>query len=104
MANNGLSILHNNLAVALAIQGRVDEAAQELAKVKLSQAISDEIVNFATRGLIQMRRGDLVGGAELYQRSIELAVSERNPVLWCRASAHYIYECARYDKSELAES
>jgi hypothetical protein len=104
IANMGTSVLHNNLAVAMAIQGKVDEATRELESVKAPQTIIEEIVNLATRGLIQMRRGNLNAGAELYQRSIRLAISKKDPVLWCRASAHYVYECARYDKSELAES
>jgi Flp pilus assembly protein TadD len=104
IANRGTSVLHNNLAVAMAIQGRVDEASQELENVKIPQTKPEEIVNLATRGLIEMRKGNWADGSELYRRSIELAIADKNAVLWCRAAAHYAYESARYDKSELAES
>lgn len=105
IANKGAAILHNNLAVALAMQGRISEAREELANVKPPAVDSlEQIVNLATKGLLEMRSGNLVGGAELYHRSIELAVVRRNVALWCRASAHFAYECARYDKDALAEA
>jgi Tfp pilus assembly protein PilF len=105
IANNGVAILHNNLAVALAIQGRIAEAKAELSNVKPPALDSSaQIVNLATRGLIAMRSGNLDAGAELYHRAIELAITLRNAALWCRASANFAYECARYDKSTLAET
>jgi hypothetical protein len=89
----------------LAIQGRITEARAELANVKPPAPDSlEQIVNLATKGLIEMRSGNLVGGAELYHRSIDLAAAVRNAALWCRASAHFTYECARYDKGVLPEA
>jgi hypothetical protein len=51
-----------------------------------------------------MRSGNLVGGAEFYNRSIELAIAMRNVALWCRAYAHFALECARYDKNALPQA
>ncbi|MCK1552710.1 hypothetical protein IVB11_27625 [Bradyrhizobium sp. 177] len=104
IANKGAQVLHNNLAVSLAIQGRIQDARIELANVRPSPKTNDEIVNLATRGLIEMRAGDIAGGADLYRRSIDLAVTLRNPALWCRAYAHFTVEVARFDKSALPET
>ncbi|MEY9590997.1 hypothetical protein ABIA06_003288 [Bradyrhizobium yuanmingense] len=54
--------------------------------------------------MIDMRAGDIAGGADLYRRSIELAVALRSPALWCRAYAHFTVEVARFDKSILPET
>ncbi|MCK1608151.1 MULTISPECIES: hypothetical protein [unclassified Bradyrhizobium] len=104
IANKGSQVLHNNLAVSLALQGRVQEARAELENVKPSLRSSGEIVNLATRGLIAMRAGDLAGGADLYGRSIDLAAELRSPALWCRAYAHFAVEVANFDKSALPEA
>lgn len=103
VANKGSQVLHNNLAVSLAMQGRVPEARAELANVKPSAKTNEEIVNLATRGLIEMRAGDFAGGADLYRRAIDLAVTLRNAALWCRAYAHFAVEVGRFDKSALPE-
>ncbi|MET4717141.1 Tfp pilus assembly protein PilF [Bradyrhizobium japonicum] len=103
VANKGSQVLHNNLAVSLALQGRVPEARAELENVKPAPGTNEEIVNLATRGLIEMRAGDVAGGADLYRRSIELAVTLRSAALWCRAYAHFAVEVARFDKSALPE-
>jgi len=102
IANRGSAVLHNNLAVSLAMQGLVEEAKSELANVKPSAETREEIVNLATRGLIEMRSGNLEAGADLYHKSINLAISLRDAHLWCRACAHFAYECARYNKRDLA--
>jgi hypothetical protein len=103
IANKGNSVLHNNLAVALAMQGRVDDASAELANVRLPENIPERVINFATQGLIQMRRGNISEGSDLYEKSMALAVEARNRLLWCRAAAHFAFEYARYDKTDLNE-
>jgi hypothetical protein len=65
IANRGSWMLHNNLAVALAIQGRVSEAKAELESVKSSFSNEEQVANFATQGLIQMRSGNLGEGGRL---------------------------------------
>lgn len=48
IANKGAAVLHNNLAVALAIQGRTDEARAEASNIKPAAESTEEIVNLAT--------------------------------------------------------
>jgi tetratricopeptide (TPR) repeat protein len=103
IANRGSSALHNNLAVALAIQGRVEEAKAELGNLKSHLSTTDQVVNFATQGLIQMRIGNVGEGGRLYEKAIEIAIESKSRLLWCRAAANYAAECARYDNSDLPE-
>jgi tetratricopeptide (TPR) repeat protein len=104
IANRGSWMLHNNLAVALAIQGRVSEAKAELESVKSSFSNEEQVANFATQGLIQMRSGNLGEGGRLYEKAIGMAIEKKSRLLWCRAAANYAAECARYDNSELSET
>jgi hypothetical protein len=103
IANKGNSPLHNNLAVALAIQGKLTEARAELDLVKFRHGSAEEAVNFATRGLIEMRGGSIPAGVELYQKAMERAIEIKNPSLWCRAAANFAHEYSRFDKTELEE-
>jgi hypothetical protein len=75
IANRGSSALHNNLAVALAIQGRIEEAKKELGNIKSYLSITEQVVNFATQGLIQMRSGNVGEGGRLYQKARQGATS-----------------------------
>jgi Tfp pilus assembly protein PilF len=104
IANRGNSLLHNNLAVALAIQGRVDDAAAELTNVRPPENLPERVINFATQGLIQMRRGNISEGSCLYEKSMELAIEAKSRLLWCKAAAHFALEYARYDKTDLLET
>jgi len=99
IANRGSLALHNNLAVALAIQGRVDEAKAELENLKSHSGASERVVNVATQGLIQMRSGNLNEGARLYEMEIGIAIENKSRLLWCRAAANYALEYARYDNA-----
>jgi hypothetical protein len=101
IANKGNSMLHNNLAVACAIQGKINEAQAEFALVKYRHGTSEEVVNLATRGLIAMRSGSIEEGVRLYNQAMDLAIVLKSPVLWCRAAANFSLEYARFDKSEL---
>lgn len=51
-----------------------------------------------------MRGGSTSEGARLYNQAIELALKLRDPVLWCRAASFFLYEFARFDKSDLDET
>jgi tetratricopeptide (TPR) repeat protein len=104
IANRGSSALHNNLAVALAIQGRIEEAKKELGNIKSHLSITERVVNFATQGLIQMRSGNVSEGGRLYQKAIGVAIENKSRLLWCRAAANYALEYARYDNSDLPET
>jgi tetratricopeptide (TPR) repeat protein len=104
IANRGSTALHNNLAVALAIQGRIEDAKKELGNIKSHLSNTEQVVNFATQGLIQMRSGNLDEGGRLYQKAIEIAIDSKSRLLWCRAAANYAAEYARYENSDLPES
>jgi hypothetical protein len=101
IANKGNSTLHNNLAVAYAIQGKLAEARAELEVVRVRHGTADEVVNSATRGMIALRGASIEEGVRHYRRAIELAIAIKDPVLWCRAAANFALEYARFDKSEL---
>lgn len=100
IANKEDALLRNNLAVSLALQGKLTQASAELETIKFKHSTSGEVVNLATRGLIQMRGGAVYEGAGLYGRAIELSLKLKDPILWCRAAAFFLYECSRFDKSE----
>jgi tetratricopeptide (TPR) repeat protein len=67
--------LENNLAYALALAGRTDEAVEVLNDVVKGQAASEatEISLLATRGLAAFRTGLFDRGRLLYQEAIEAA-------------------------------
>jgi hypothetical protein len=69
-ANPGDPLLMNNLAVALANQGHIEEAASELCAI---QDPPEELTTtlIATHGLLEFRRGNAVRGRELYLQAIE---------------------------------
>lgn len=104
IANRGSSALHNNLAVALAFQGKISEANTELQNIKYMSTFTERAINFATQGLIQMRSGNLVEGSRLYEAAMGIAIENKSRLLWCRAAAHYALEYARYDNSGLTDS
>ena len=65
-------MLKNNHAFALASLDRIDEALK--ITTDLENSLLDESFSYtlaATKGLIQFRKGDLIGGRELYRRSID---------------------------------
>jgi Flp pilus assembly protein TadD len=65
-------ILHNNLVVALALQGSVAEASNELGKIDVGQLrAADRMFFLATNGLLEFRSGRPDVGRRLYRLSIE---------------------------------
>ena len=62
--------LRNNLAVALAFQKRVDEAEDVFSQIRyLTGKGCPVFVYLATSGLLRFRKGDAIGGRELYLKS-----------------------------------
>jgi tetratricopeptide (TPR) repeat protein len=62
--------LRNNLAVALAYQGRVAEAIEQFSSIKLPlPGDLPPFVYLATTGLLRFRSRDIVGGRELYRKA-----------------------------------
>ena len=73
-AEPGEETLQNNLTVALAYQGQLDEAMQQfkLITMPLSAELPD-YVYVATAGLLQFRLGDIDRGREFYAKAEQLA-------------------------------
>lgn len=71
-------ILRNNLTVALAYQGKLEEAITEFNKIA-TPLNSDfpAYVYVATAGLLQFRLGDIVSGREMYKKAERKAPKER---------------------------
>lgn len=97
-ARNGLNanpkdpVLLNNLAVALACQGRVDEARKTLSSIDQSSLSGDQrMVGLATEGLINFRQGNLAEGRSRYEAALELAKRESSS-LHVLALMHYLRE------------
>ena len=70
--------LRNNLTVALAYQGRLEEALEEFNKI--TTPLSSEFpiyVYVATAGLLQFRLGDIESGRELYAKAEKFAPKAR---------------------------
>jgi tetratricopeptide (TPR) repeat protein len=66
--------LLNNLAYALALKGKSEEAAREIEGISLdSLGNATQICLTATKGLIAFRRGNAVEGRALYLAAIDLA-------------------------------
>lgn len=71
VANPDEHLLRNNLAFALALQGRASEAAGELEHVPFhAMSGRDRATVRATRGLIQYRLGNVIAGRALYVDAI----------------------------------
>ena len=78
--------LRNNLTVALAYQGKMDEAVQEFNKITLPLSELPAYVWNATKGLLKFRLGDIDDGRELYAKAERLAAAaQRHRVLIFRA-------------------
>jgi tetratricopeptide (TPR) repeat protein len=74
----------NNLSYALLMTGEVSAAEQLLASLP-EEIVSDDrrtnVTIMATRGLLALRKGDLVGGAGLYRRAESLARKYEEAIL-----------------------
>jgi len=69
------ALIANNLAYALLLTDRVDEASKVLASIgdsRYAAARTNAVVE-ATEGLLQIKRGDLEAGREKYGRAAEIA-------------------------------
>jgi len=72
LSNPRDAALRNNLAFSLVLQGRLQEAEQELRVARDLQTARHEPGLTATAGLLAYRQGDLARGRQLYLRAIEL--------------------------------
>src|SRR2546426_392783 len=90
-ANPEDPLLRNNLVVALANQGQVEEA---VAEIKLITNPPEELRTtlLATEGLLRFRRGDPTAGRQLYLDSIERASRRRERYRAALAALHLARE------------
>lgn len=76
VANRNDTVLLNNLAIALAMQGRLVESRSTLAaasKKILGSPFEDRVALMATKGLIEYREGNVERGREEYLKAIKVA-------------------------------
>jgi hypothetical protein len=86
-------VLLNNLAFALAHQGKVTEAEAALRRVKPGAAQGGAaICLLATRGLVAYRAGDAPSGKALYLQAIEEARNQKQAKMEARASLNLACE------------
>lgn len=90
-ANPGDPMLLNNLVVALANQGRVDDAVQQFRDIREAP---DEIraTLLATEGLLSFRKGDSAEGRRLYLEAIEQTRHQGNRRTEALAAVHLARE------------
>ena len=95
--------LVNNLAFALANQGKVSEAKIQLDTIPTTGAETGiEICRDATQGFIAFRSGDYSRGREYYQQAIEKAAASNMTSLKVRASIHFAREELSIDTQNAA--
>lgn len=93
IANRGDDILANNLVVALANQGRMEEASQRFhAITRPCREPLLEVTLQATEGLLKFRAGSPDVGRLLYLQAIELAVHLKSPKQQALAAVHLARE------------
>ena len=92
MADPNDRLLLNNLVVALAYSGRLDEAAAESARLTAPTKTGDsDCTSVATRGLIAFRSGQIEEGRKSYR----LAFDNVSGSLKLQVFAHWLKEEAR---------
>jgi len=93
VANPGNDMLRNNLAFALANQGRPEEAQQQLDHVASAQLEPREhAVMGATRGLVLFRRGLASQGREAYEQAVTALAGLQQRDLAALANAFWARE------------
>ena len=86
-ADSSGETLRNNLTVALAYQGKMDEAIQEFKRITPPLSELPSYVWHATDGLLKFRLGDIDTGRELYAKAEQLAPKMRRhrvSIFWAR--------------------
>jgi Flp pilus assembly protein TadD len=93
IADSRDTMLRNNLVVALAYAGRIDEAMVELSKLPTGDDSNEKCTFLATHGLVAYRGGSFEEGRRLYRDAFDLAPKD----LKIRVAAHWAREEARLD-------
>lgn len=90
VTNPGHPGLINNIAFALASQGRASEAMAQLEKLDKSQMTrTDSICLIATAGLALFRAGNIEDGRKHYEAAIHAAAVDKNQNLRILATLYY---------------
>jgi tetratricopeptide (TPR) repeat protein len=96
--------LLNNLAFALANQGKLEEAEKIINQVDFTNIGNPvKVALNATEGLLRFRQGNILAGKEKYLKAISLANESRLADYELRAAIHYSMEMLRvglFTKSE----
>jgi len=96
VANPGNELLLNNLAVAQAEMGRLEEAARTLARVRRTGLAKNVAVTVrVTEGLLRTKGGDWSGGRILYEEAVAMARETGDENLVNMVSVHLEIERAR---------
>ena len=93
-ANPNDMVLLNNIAVALAILGKTEDAEEKLklAKRHSNGSPHDEIMLTATKGLLEYRRRNVQEARDLYLSAIEQAKVYKKPDMVMRAAIYMAIE------------
>lgn len=93
LANADEVYLHNNLAVSLAYQGRLEDAQESWRAARRGAKASDvEDTLRATAGLLHYRRGDVEAGRREYVAAIRAARAKRDEDTAQRALVYLVLE------------
>ncbi|HZR37950.1 MAG TPA: hypothetical protein VFA75_21440 [Nevskia sp.] len=101
LANPDSLMLRNNLAVALALQDKLEDAQAEFS-VLMRHGLGDAVTFNATRGLLLYRQGDFLAGREAYLHAMELARDSKDGRSWALAGTHILLEESRTDPKAAA--
>jgi tetratricopeptide (TPR) repeat protein len=100
-ANPESGVLINNLAYSLIELGELDRAAEQLARAPQHDGDdADAAVLSATRGLLEIRRGNLPAGARMYRLAIELARRAKSESLEAQAWLMLARELQAHDADD----
>lgn len=95
---------HNNLAVALAYLGRLDEASAHASRYQVHELAEDSVpVYFATQGLLAYRRGQRNEGLHLYLKAARTEAAQKDAGLRALILWHLLREEAKLRTSDTQE-
>lgn len=87
---------HNNLAVAMAYQGQLQEASKHASRFSLHELpVAHHPFYYATKGLIAYRSGDAVSGRNLYLHAAGLDCIRSDPATRAMLMWHLVREEVR---------
>ena len=95
VANRNDAVLLNNLAIALAMQGKLEESLSTFASAErqvTGSRVEDRVSLMATSGLLAYRAGDVKAGRRDYLQAVRVASKERLGSQARRASLYMVLE------------